>query len=128
MASMSVGGSGRTPFDCLFGRARPACPAFEVGWSPARRSTGRRRQPGKPRERGGELFGPRPAALQPQIGATGMEGKASASVQGPIAQPLGLKALKLAAQQQGVGQGEEQLRDQHQLQPDGVHLKVAERK
>ncbi len=77
----------------------------------AARSADRHRQLAKPREGGGELLGPGPAALQAQGGATGMKGKPTGGVQGAVAQPLGLKPRKLAAQDQGVGQGEEQLGD-----------------
>ena len=90
------------------------------------RSAGRHRQLSEPREGGGELLRPGPAPLQPQSGAAGMEGESAGGVQGAVAKPLGLQAGELAAQQQGVGQGEEQLGDQHQLHPDRVHLEIAE--
>lgn len=78
-------------------------------------------------ERVGEVGRPGPGCLEAQVGAAGVEGQARGDVQQAVAQALGLGAREVAGQQEGLRPGEQVVGDEHQLQPDAVEIKVAER-
>ncbi len=57
----------------------------------------------------------------------GVEGEAAGAVQESVAQALGFAACELAGQAQGLGVKEQVLVEQHEFEPDGVGVEVAER-
>jgi len=56
----------------------------------------------------------------------GVEAQAAGAVQQPVAQAFGFAARKLAVEAQGLGVEDEVLIDQHEFEPYGVGVEVAE--
>ncbi len=70
---------------------------------------------------------PRPAALEAQRGAAGVEDQAAGGVEQAVAQRLGFADGELAVEGEALGPGDEVWGDERELEPDGVVVEVAER-
>lgn len=134
-------GLSKSVVDQQSGRAQ-SCPGEACGQAPAAlsgasgaviiagrggRSGSWQRQRAQALEGGGELARPWPVALEAQGGAPGVEAESGGDVQEPIAQALGLATGELSVEHEPLGPAEQVLGQEHELEPDGVVLEVAER-
>jgi hypothetical protein len=93
------------------------------GWAGrrcCRAASAAQRQGPKPGERGGELGGPSPGALESQDDPAGMAYHPGGKLEQPVAQRLGFGHAKLARQQQRLRPAGQVLGGKDQLEPDGV--------